>query len=297
MGASGVRQDVWSRWLLHTRDGGDAEARRQGLEMLRPIRDQVLEHADLQAGETLLDVGCGDGLIAFGALERTPDCRVIFADSSADLLAHAERLAEELGMGACCQFVQTRAQDLSPLVDGSVQAVTTRSVLIYVADKQAAFDEFHRVLAPGGRLSIWEPINSFRYPPPEHIFLGYDLSSVRELVVKVRAAYRAQLPAKNATDDPMVNFDERDLLELAEKAGFAELHLQYEANIQPVQRPPSWEAFYQHAPNPLAPTIKELAEQALSVEEQQIFINHLRPLVEAGQGTVARAGAYLWALK
>jgi cyclopropane fatty-acyl-phospholipid synthase-like methyltransferase len=37
---------------------------------LYPIRDQVLGHASLHDDETLLDVGCGDGLIAFGALER-----------------------------------------------------------------------------------------------------------------------------------------------------------------------------------------------------------------------------------
>lgn len=34
-------------------------------------------------------------------------------------------------------------------------------MLIYVEDKQRAFDEFFRVLRPGGRLSIYEPINRF----------------------------------------------------------------------------------------------------------------------------------------
>jgi ubiquinone/menaquinone biosynthesis C-methylase UbiE len=49
-----------------------------------------------------------------------------------------------------------------------VDAVTTRSVLIYVKDKRRASEEFHRVLKPGGRLSIFEPINSFTYPEPPH---------------------------------------------------------------------------------------------------------------------------------
>jgi arsenite methyltransferase len=39
--------------------------------------------------------------------------------------------------------------------------LTTRSVLIYVADKAGAFREFHRVLRPGGRISLFEPINRY----------------------------------------------------------------------------------------------------------------------------------------
>jgi arsenite methyltransferase len=49
--------------------------------------------------------------------------------------------------------------------------VTTRSVLIYVEDRRAAFAEFFRVLRLGGRLSIFEPIN--RFALPHHLF-GYD---------------------------------------------------------------------------------------------------------------------------
>jgi arsenite methyltransferase len=57
--------------------------------------------------------------------------------------------------------------------------VTTRSVLIYVKDKRrAAFEELHRVLKPGGRLSIFEPINNFTYPEPPHLFGGSDVTPV-----------------------------------------------------------------------------------------------------------------------
>jgi SAM-dependent methyltransferase len=45
--------------------------------------------------------------------------------------------------------------------------VTTRSVLIYVQHKDAAFREFHRVLRPGGRVSIFEPINNY-FPVGTH---------------------------------------------------------------------------------------------------------------------------------
>lgn len=62
--------DRWHWWLLDVRFGGDAAARQQDLTTyLYPVRDIVLDRARLQPGGTLLDVGAGDGLIAFGALE------------------------------------------------------------------------------------------------------------------------------------------------------------------------------------------------------------------------------------
>ena len=57
--------DIWSRWLTHGRHGGDPEQRRRVLEALGPVRDRVLENARISAGDTLLDVGTGEGLLAF----------------------------------------------------------------------------------------------------------------------------------------------------------------------------------------------------------------------------------------
>ena len=97
------------------------------------VRDRVLDRAELREGETLLDVGCGDGLIAFGALERGAG-RVIFSDVSDDLLDVCRRLA---GGDARCEFVSAAAEDLGAIDDGSVDVVTTRSVIIYVAAEAA----------------------------------------------------------------------------------------------------------------------------------------------------------------
>ena len=140
------RSDCWSEWLLHRRFGGDAEAQRRAMEHLRGIRDRVLDQAEVAEGDTLLDVGCGDGLIAFGALERGVR-RAIFSDISEHLLEESRRLAGDVGARDRCRFVRAPADDVSPIQDESVDVVTTRSVLIYVADKRRAFDEFHRVLA------------------------------------------------------------------------------------------------------------------------------------------------------
>jgi len=53
------------------RHGGDADFGEQMLpRALHPVRDRVLDRAELQPDDTLFDIGCGDGLIAFGALDR-----------------------------------------------------------------------------------------------------------------------------------------------------------------------------------------------------------------------------------
>jgi arsenite methyltransferase len=154
--------DRWASWLLHRRDGDDPEQRRKALEHLLAIRDRVLNNAALRPGDSVLDVGGGDGLIAFGALRRLGEAgHVILSDVSADLLSHARRIASEMETGERMSFVLADAEDLAPIPSASVDVVTTRSVLIYVDDKGAAFRSLHRVLRAGGRVSILEPINNY----------------------------------------------------------------------------------------------------------------------------------------
>ncbi len=294
-------QDMWSQWLLKRRFGGDPRRMQEMLGCLYPIRDKILSRVQLDDGARLLDVGCGDGLIAFGALEKFPACRVIFSDISDDLLQHVERLAQEMNVQDRCQFVHASADDLSMFADGSLDAVTTRSVLIYVSAKQRAFDEFYRVLRspdavsgkPGGALSIFEPINRFAWPEPPQRFNGYRVTPVVELASKVKAIYESLQPPDT---DPMTDFDERDLITCAEKAGFTQVGLELQIEIKPPDHA-SWEAFIHVAGNPKIPTLEEAMQQALTPGEREVFVRHLRPLVEARQGQSRSALAYLWAAK
>lgn len=209
--------DRWARWLLHDRFAGDPLALRRTLEFLEPIRDRVLAGAAIGLGDVVLDVGCGDGLIGFGAIGLVGDAgQVVFADVSEELLDRRRQLAAQLGVTGRCRFHRTPAETLAGLDDCSMDVVTTRSVLIYVGDKARAFAAFRRVLKPGGRVSLFEPINRRYTALNRDTLFGYDATPIADLAAKVMAVFEAAAPA----DGPMMGFDETDLLHLAETAGF-----------------------------------------------------------------------------
>ncbi len=194
------------------------------------------------------------------------------------------------------QFVSSRAEDLAEIPDASVDVATTRSVLIYVAEKANAFAALHRVLRPGGRISLFEPINRLMFPEPPNRFCGYEVSAVSDLADKVKATYdRLKDPATTT----MVDFDDRDLVRLAEAAGFERVHLECHIDIEPDSQTHaiSLDALLDIAPNPLAPTVRETINAALTESEQDRFLAHLDRAVTDGTPLRRSALAYLAARK
>lgn len=282
----GAEADPWAEWLLRRRFGGNEDLRREFIARLTSIRDRVLDNAGVEGGEIVLDVGCGDGLIAFGALERGAS-RVIFDDISEELLETCRSTAAELDVLDRCRFINAPAEDLAPIDDASVDVVTTRAVLMYLEDKQRAVHEFFRVLRPGGRMSLFEPINRLRTPMP------YDVGPVEALAARVWAVFEEIQPPDR---DPMLIFDERDLLDCAERGGFREVCLHLEVESKPPE-PRPWETFLHMVGNPKIPSYAEAMEQALTPEERDRLTAHLRRLVEEGHGRMRMVSAFLWATK
>jgi arsenite methyltransferase len=285
--------------VLDRRFGGDPEQAERAMRELGPVRDRVLEGAKVREGDVVLDVGAGDGLIAFGALPLVGESgKVIFSDVSQELLDVSRGLAQELDALGRCEFVLARAEDLGRIADGSVDVVTTRSVVIYVEEKLRAFDAFHRVLRPGGRLSMFEPINRFTFPEPDDRYLGFDVTPIAGLVQRVKGAYDRLGGSRDGT---LIDFDEAELISFAERAGFRKVELTYEARVEHGARAPwydvPWDTFLRVAPNPLAPSLAEMIDDALTSEEAERFVAHLRPLFESKKGTSRSAVAYLRAEK
>jgi ubiquinone/menaquinone biosynthesis C-methylase UbiE len=288
--------DRWAQWLVHDRHGGDPAARERALAHLAPIRDRVIEGAGLRGSETLLDLGCGEGLIGFAALEALPRGRVIFSDISSQLVEGCRALAGELGLEKRSDFLVASADDLGALGDGSVDVVTARSVLIYLdrRGKSRALAEARRVLRPGGRLSIFEPINRFSFPEPPGVLYGYDVTAIDRIATKLKVAME-----RSAEEATLLDFDERDLFRWAEAAGFSTVRLVLEAEqtAKPRAITDDWDTLLKTSGNPLSPTFGETIEAALDEDEAAALERHLRPLVEGGEGSNRFAYAYLTALR
>lgn len=121
--------------------GADVTARRRG----------SFDALDPQPGETIVDIGCGNGLLT-AELARAvgPAGRVIGVDPS-DAMRSA-------GKDRCAEFgwvdLRDGLADAMPLNDGEADKAVSVQVYEYLPDIPAAVAEAHRVLRPGGRLVI-----------------------------------------------------------------------------------------------------------------------------------------------
>lgn len=299
---SDFQSDVWSDWLLHIRHADDpafADVVRAEVER---YADRVLDAARLSPGMTLADIGAGEGLIAFRAIDRIGHTlRVLIADVSAPMLRHAESLAIQRQVQSQCTFVQCPADRLDDIPDASVDVITTRAVLAYVSDKGAALREFHRVLKPGGRISIAEPILQDEAFVATALRTMIDTKSVQShdrflpLLHRWKAAQYPDTHEKIA-NSPIANYSERNLFEFVRRSGFVEIHLELHIDMLP-SIITSWEVFLAGSPHPWAPPLSTVLDEQFTPEERQLFEQIMRPIVESPDATTTTRIAYLNAVR
>jgi ubiquinone/menaquinone biosynthesis C-methylase UbiE len=109
---------------------------------------RVADAADIRAGERVLDVACGTGVLARAVTERAgQDGTVIGLDLNEGMLAVARRKAPEI------EWRHGRAESL-PFDSNSFDAVVSQFGLMFFEDRATALREMMRVLRPGGRLAV-----------------------------------------------------------------------------------------------------------------------------------------------
>ena len=120
-----------------------------------PVSVSLLATADLRAGERVLDVACGTGVITRLAAQRVGSAGAVTAiDLAPDMIDVAR--ATPSPAGAAIEWHVGDATAL-PFGDSTYDAVLCQMGLMFMADRAAAVAEMRRVLVPGGRVVVNTP--------------------------------------------------------------------------------------------------------------------------------------------
>ncbi len=124
----------------------------------------------------ILDIGCGDGLLAFVLFDEKIDVGI---DPNARELIRAKQY------GKYNQLIQCHGSDI-PVRAGSFNVILSNSVLEHIRELKPVLNESYRLLAPGGRFLVTVPTDMFEeFTAIYQILYGLGLETLSEKYRKV----------------------------------------------------------------------------------------------------------------
>ena len=194
-----------SGWQL-TESGPEAYEQFLVPSIFTPWAERLVEHANLQEGDRVLDVGCGTGIVARRAAAHIGEQgTVIGIDINEEMLEVAKTAAS--GLTPTVEWRQGDATAL-PFSDEAFDTIFCQQALQFIDDPAVALREMHRVLAPDGRIAI-SVLRSLAFNA------GYDkLAEALERCAGAEAGMMMRSPFRG--------YSREELHALAEDAGFGE---------------------------------------------------------------------------
>ena len=148
--------------------------------------------ADLNPGETVLDLGSGGGIDVILSAKRVGETGLAYGlDMTDEMLALARANAQEAGVRNAI-FLKGLIEEI-PLPADSVDVVISNCVINLSTDKAAVLTEVARVLKPGGRIGISDVVAEDRLAPGERAERGSYVGCIAGALAK--SEYEAGLEA------------------------------------------------------------------------------------------------------
>ena len=127
--------------------------------------------AELNPGETVLDLGSGGGIDVLLSARRVGSTGKAYGlDMTDEMLNLARRNAAEAG-ATNVEFLRGQIEDI-PLPDASVDVVISNCVINLSTDKPAVFASTFRVLRPGGRIGVTDVVAENQLSPEQRAERG-----------------------------------------------------------------------------------------------------------------------------
>lgn len=231
-----------------------------------PLAEDLMEVAALRAGERVLDVACGTGVVTRLAAERVgPGGSVTGVDLNPGMLAVARSSTPS---SLTIEWREANAERM-PLPDEAFDVVTCQLGLQFMQEKAAALQEMRRVLASGGRLIL-----SVTGPTPEP-FAIMEEELVRHVSPRV-GAFVAMVFSLH---------DTAELERLIGDAGFRDTTVRAAPRVLHVPPPEEFLWQYVHS-TPLAEFVARAGDEARAALERDVVARWQR-FVEHGAFTIS----------
>ncbi|MGV1036846.1 MAG: class I SAM-dependent methyltransferase [Candidatus Nanopelagicales bacterium] len=143
-----------------------------GVDFFGPIADELVRQLAPTRGESLLDVGCGQGQVLISAAERVgARARLMGIDISRGMLDQARATLDQAGLTQV-ELLEMDAQN-PQLAAAPFDMVASSLVLFFLPDPLRALRSWHKLLKPDGRVGIttfgardprWEDVDSVFTP-------------------------------------------------------------------------------------------------------------------------------------
>lgn len=174
----------------------------------------LLDRVGPAQGLRILDVGCGDGVLA--TTLAAAGAQVTGLDASADMLAAARRRADAAGVAL--ELIEGEAEHL-PFPDASFDVVLSVATLCFSGDPDRPVRGMARVLRPGGRLVLgelgrwnaWSAVRRVKGWLGSSVWRAASFRTRRELSVIVHQAGLEGVAVTGAIFYPPVEFAARAL--------------------------------------------------------------------------------------
>ncbi|HEV2361695.1 MAG TPA: methyltransferase domain-containing protein, partial [Acidimicrobiales bacterium] len=178
--------DATAAWTSY--DSVAAAYARVAVPWFTPLARDLVDAMALRAGETVVDVGTGTGLVAGIARPLVaPGGIVVGVDPSTGMLLETRQGGSALLAGRCPGL---------PIAGSSVDVVVANLSLSHLPTLEGGVADFVRILRPGGRLGV----TAWASPLPAGD--GNDLAAVDDMLQEIRVAYGFEVPPAAGSAGP-----------------------------------------------------------------------------------------------